>query len=65
MRLDGPVGVGVCTCECYGIEWSGRCFAGLHCSDEGQQLETSKWMSAVCQDGRDLMCTHTGHTDGV
>ena len=46
MRLDGTVGV----CECYGIEWSDRSFAGLHCTDEGQQPETSTWMSAVCQD---------------
>ena len=23
---------------------------GLHCTDEGQQPETSKWMSAVCPD---------------
>ena len=41
MRLDGPVGV----CEWYGIEWSDR-----YCTDEGQQPETSTWMSAVCQD---------------
>ena len=31
--------------------WSGLLkFAGLHCTDEGQQPETSIWMSAVCQD---------------
>ena len=25
-------------------------FSGLHCTDEGQQPETSTWMSAVCLD---------------
>ena len=37
MRLNGPE-----VSEQHGI------FAGLHCTDEGQQPETSTWMSAVC-----------------
>ena len=45
MRLDGTVGV----CEWYRIEWSDRSFTRLHCTDDGQQPETSTWMSAVCQ----------------
>ena len=43
-----PVGVG--------IAWnrlSRLVLLGLHCTDEGQQPETSIWMSAVCPNGRE------------
>ena len=32
-----------------GMGWS-SVVAGLHCTDEGQQPETSIWVSAVCRD---------------